>query len=63
MISTHLDFVSIHQHDIADIIIKKKDDDEKEGKQERLKEKFTKTNTDRYPGTRQLVSKLSASAR
>ncbi len=31
-------------------------------KQEWLKEKFSKKNTDRYPGTRQLVSELFASA-
>ncbi len=59
MISTHLEFVSIHQHNTTDIIIKKKERPKE--KHERLKEKFNKKNTDRYPGTRQLVSKLSAS--
>ncbi len=61
MISSHLEFVSVHYDEITDIIIKKKHENEKE--RERLKEKFSKKNTDRYPGTRQLVLELFASAR
>ncbi len=62
MISSHLEFVSVHYDEITDIIIKKKARG-REGKRERLKEKFSKKNTDRYPGTRQLVLELFASAR
>ncbi len=62
MIFSHLEFVSIHYDEITDIIIKKNRTRPRKRERDRLKEKFTKKNTDRYPGTRQLVLELSTSA-
>ena len=57
MIFSHLEFVCIKN---TDINIKKNRTRRRE--RDILKEKFTKKNIDRYPGTRQLVLELSASA-